>query len=242
MSQELPAKRTQLAPQDMFDVMALVWPAVLQEPSWKPSLLVLLAQWSLETGNGKSMWCYNVGNVKAKPGGAFDYCYFPAGEILKTAYAEAQAAAHPDTVKIKSRFKNGTCEVIFYPKHPACCFRAFHTVEEGVMDYLGLMRRRFAKAWPYVISANPTGFCHALKLQDYYTADEAQYTRSVLGIFDRFLNTIVDLEVPTATEAPSLSEFPVSPVVGVADDDGSPVVSPYSLEMARLASPLESSG
>jgi hypothetical protein len=239
MSEELTAKKTPVTSQEMFDVMMAVWPSVLHEEPSKPVLLLLLAQWALETAYGKCMWCYNIGNVKAKPGGAYDYCYFPAGEIVSTASAEKELEKHPDTVTIKTRFKNGTSEVYFRPKHPTSCFRAFHTIEEAMADYLSLMRKRFDKAWSRVLSTDPVGFCHALKLQGYYTASEALYTRNVVSIYSNFLRTLGAVEVPVSVAAPVASSFPLSPVEDAYEDDGSPISSVYSFEMTCLSSTLE---
>lgn len=137
----------------------------------RASLLTLLAQWALETGSGRSMHLFNAGNIKGKPGGGDgrSWTFFRCNEII-----------------------NGK-EVWFDPPHPACCFRAYDTLDEGVADYLATMRKRFASAWPAVEAGDPARFAHLLKVARYYTASEAGYTSALVALFKRLDDETFDV-------------------------------------------------
>lgn len=166
MSNEIPNTLTLVTPNDVYASMCRAWEALLGETPKRESVLTLLAQWALETGRGASMHCYNIGNVKHVPGDGRDYTYFACNEVL-----------------------NGKV-VWFYPKDPACCFRAFTTLDAGVADYLALLKQRFAGAWPAVLSGDPVAFGHALKVQRYYTADEHQYCATLSALFNEFSSSL----------------------------------------------------
>ena len=153
----------------------------------KPEAIkILLSHWALETGWGKSMWCYNVGNAKAKPGGSYDWCFFRCNEIIDVRLAETMAERDPEHVQITKRYKNGRCITWFEPKHRWSCFRAFRSLEDGAYDHLKLIVQKFDKAWPYVVAGNPERYSRALKGMGYYTADEEQYTRVLKAVYNKF--------------------------------------------------------
>ena len=80
--------------------------------------------------------------------------------------------------------------VWFEPDNPACCFRAFPTLDAGALDYLQTLHRRFQSAWPAVVAGDPARFSHLLKRSRYYTADEAQYTKTLVALFREFSRTL----------------------------------------------------
>lgn len=236
MGTELIAAKTPVEAKGLFALLAEAWRTLLQEEPKTESLLVLLAQWALETGHGKSVWNYNLGNVKATSSGPYDYCYFACNEVLLDKQAVHYETASPSTVKITRRVGD-KCVVWFYPKHPGCCFRAFRTIEEGIVDYLGMMRRRFSVAWPCVLSGDPAGFCHELKRSKYYTADEAEYTKNVTSIFysyhKRFTGSTRAAQNPSSWA--SAISFAESPVLSPALQDESPIYSLYSVQLEEQA-------
>lgn len=127
---------------------------------------VLYAQNSLETGYSKSMWNNNIGNIKAidKSVGTINYVVLPG------------------TWEILSGKK-----VVLSPDNPGSRFLAFDSLQEGVLHHLRFLKgKRFAKAWNTVLTGDPAKFSHELKMQMYYTADEATYTRNVVWIFDKY--------------------------------------------------------
>jgi hypothetical protein len=186
------AEKTPATPQQVFESLARAWKQQLGEEPKRESLLVLLAQWAFETGRGKAMWNFNLGNAKGKPGGGDGRCwtFFACNELLPVAHANALVAkaglrrdGGPGNDVVITSIKDGIATVWFYPSHPVCCFRAFRTLDEGAKDYFDMLRKRFASAWPAVLTGNPAQFSHLLKLARYYTADESHYTRSLISIY-----------------------------------------------------------
>jgi flagellum-specific peptidoglycan hydrolase FlgJ len=106
---------------------------------------------------------------------------------------------------VKSQLTDGRCwtffrcsevengKVVWYePPHPACRFRAFHTLIEGAADHLAFLRgmRRYAGAWEQVLAGDPRAFVRALKLAGYFTAAERPYEGAVVAIFARYKATL----------------------------------------------------
>jgi len=156
---------TPVSPSDVAAALTTAWSALFGADAHRTSILVLLSQWALETGRGASMHCYNLGNVKSDQK-AGDWCFFRCDEVL-----------------------NGKV-VWFEPDDPACCFRAFKTLADGATDYLTTLRRRFDVAWPAVVAGDPATFVHLLKQAKYFTADETQYTNTVVALFNEFSRTL----------------------------------------------------
>lgn len=135
-----PTRNTPTPPLDVLAALRRAWPEGSRE-----SLLVLLAQWGIETGDGAKCWNYNLGNVKRLKGQPWTML---AGtwEIL------------------------GGKKVVFQPPHPQTHFAAFDSLDEGASFYLEKMRGRFAPAWPAVLAGDPSQFAADLKRLGYYTA------------------------------------------------------------------------
>lgn len=195
----LAAAKTPATPAEVFAALGKTWKAQFGTEPKRESLLVLLAQWAFETGRGKSMWNYNLGNAKGKPGGGDGRCwtFFACNEMLSMASAmslstkgwERSDGKQGKNVAVTSA-KDGIATVWFYPDHPACCFRAFKTLEDGAADYLGMLRKRFASAWPAVEAGDAAQFSHLLKVARYYTADESHYTRSLVSIYNEMATKV----------------------------------------------------
>jgi hypothetical protein len=174
-------KVTPVSPAEVLGALGRAWTKTFGQDAERKSLLVLLSQWALETGRGKSMHCYNLGNVKST-GQTGDWCFFRCNEIL-----------------------NGKVEW-FDPEHPQTRFRAFGTLDEGALDYLTALHRRFEKSWPAVLAGEPAAFVHALRLQNYFTANEATYTKTVVSLFEEFSRTL-----PSSSASSSPSAAPAGP-------------------------------
>jgi len=195
MPAELTAKKTPVAKEELIKALYDAWFHLFNQTPKKESIWCLAAQWGLETGFGKSMWNFNLGNVKSTGNDGRDYCYFACDEILNKSVADAFAAKDPSIAKITQYRADGTAIIWFYPKHPGCRFRAFNSLLDGAIDYVGLLNKRFSKSWPAVIAGNPAQFSHMLKMQGYYTADENSYTHTLTSVF----NTISKLNVNYST-------------------------------------------
>lgn len=149
----------------MLAAMYAAWTNLFGSPPSGDSVRVLCAQWALETGWGKYMHCYNIGNAKKMDGDGRDYVYYRCNELLAEKW------------------------VWFDPKEPASCFRAFATLEQGVTDYLEMVHGNFARAWPAVIAGDPDQYVRQAKAAGYFTAplgdpgDPRTYLGGVISIF-----------------------------------------------------------
>lgn len=185
---ELEAKLTQVKNEDVMYAMANAWVQLFNEQPKKESLLVLLAQGALETGQFKKMWNFNIGNIKSKSTDGRSYTYYACNELLKVSVANklvASATADGGDAKI-TNISGDTATVWFYPKNKYCRFRAFEDLNTGAVDYMAFLHMKFNSAWSAVLSGNPTKFCHLLRMNGYYTQDEAKYTRGVVALYNQF--------------------------------------------------------
>lgn len=167
---ELPATRTPTSPQEVANALVALWPSMVGgSPSLK-TIATLLSQWALETGEGKSMVQYNIGNIKAYDTKAGDYTYFDTNENI-----------NGKTVLLKAG-------------QPGTRFRAFASLEDGVRFYLQGMKNHWTKAWPYALSGDPEGFAQGLYDQHYYTGigdhPVDAYAKGLRGYFDKYMRTI----------------------------------------------------
>lgn len=163
---ELPDTLTPCSPSELARGLTWAWIARFDSPPEPRQLAVLLAQWALETGRGRSCHCWNFGNVKHADGDGRCWTFFRCNEVI-----------------------DGR-EVWFDPPHPACCFRAFSTLREGAVEYLDFLARHYRPAWPFVLAGDPAGFVHALKTAHYFTANETTYRNAVVSLYAELLPTI----------------------------------------------------
>ena len=198
MPTKLDANKTPVSKQDLLLALWQAWYQIFGEEPKHEAVCVMGGQWALETGWGKSMWDFNLGNVKSVEGDGHDYCFFGCGEELPLSVA--QHAVHDSPlVKVVRTYMQGTTQmasVWIDPEHPWCRFRAFNSLLEGAVDYVKLLNKRFQKSWPAVIAGDPAQFAHFLKLQHYYTADETQYTNSIKSTFHTMMGVNVTFVHP----------------------------------------------
>lgn len=159
----MPDRLTPASAEDVFLALGRVDPSLSRD-----SLLVLLSQWCLETGGGTSCHRWNLGNAKHVRGDGHEWTMFGCTEVL------------------------GGRVQRFEPPDPQTWFRAFSTLDEGAADYLGLLKHRFAVAWPAVIAGDVGAFGHALKLAHYYTADEHAYVALLVRLRGELWRQIAD--------------------------------------------------
>ena len=118
----------------------------------KPAVLnLLLAQWGLETGNGKSVHNFNFGNQKSASGDEY-YQEFEAGEIVDG--QEQKSVMH---------------------------FAAYKTIDDGALAYVKLLQRRpqwwagLQSGDPHTFVSGLV----AVAGQHYFTADPAKYLKTL---------------------------------------------------------------
>lgn len=215
MPVEIPNKLTPVSKQDMIEAMWRGWMAFFNSiPPKRECVWVLIAQWGLETGFGQFCHNYNLGNVKSSDGDGYDYQFFGCGEEITLAQANQWIAKDPGLVKIQRTYTSDKgiqmASVWVEPKHWASRFRAFNTLLEGTVDYIAILARRFSKAWPSVLAGDPAAFSHAIKMQGYYTDNEAHYTKTLMATFKDASKVPFDydsLPVLTDTEKERISNL-----------------------------------
>ena len=181
MSREIASKNTPLTEEQ---AVASLWKGYLRYFGTAPTpkcIEIVASQWGLETGWGDSMFCNNYGNVKAYEGDGFDYQYFPCNELLPSNLVDEYVGKDPSKAKIQSYRGDGYAWVWFYPNHPACRFRAFEDADAGAADHIGLLAKHFPAALKAARLGDPVMYAHALKLANYYTADESKYAEGLVG-------------------------------------------------------------
>lgn len=199
----LPDLCTAVTPAQVYAALRDACAPVLGTSLARESLLVLLSQWACETARGKAMHRFNLGNIKHVPGDGHDYSQFRCDEII------------------------GGKTVWFDPPNPGCSFRAYATLDAGAVDYLTLLHKHFAGAWPDVVKGDTLDFAKDLYAEHYFTASPALYAASLHGLYAEF-----DRTVPHDVVAPA----PPLPMIQVAaiEDIGQPT-PPGDLEPAADA-------
>jgi hypothetical protein len=194
MADRLPDLITTCTPEEMFHALGCAWVDQFGDHPKTESLLVLLCQWVLETGWGKSCHCWNIGNFKSRDGDGYDYVYYKCDERFTPSVAQHYlAGVQPRSdgsglpnVAFESHNKDETTTLYFWPDHPVSRFRAFKTKDLGVGNYLASMFDRFHLAWPAILAGDPSAFVHQLKIQGYFTADEETYKKTEVSLFTAF--------------------------------------------------------
>jgi hypothetical protein len=154
--------RTNVSELDMANAIKQAWVDLFGKEPFKEQVAMLMAQNSLETGNRKSMWNYNVGNITT--GGNSKYNFF-------------------DDLTTDEQIKPGKWE------KRNLKYRSYDSLKEGVKDYIRLISGgRYAKAWQSVVNPDPVAFSKALKQSGYYTANEAPYTKGLTALFKQYVS------------------------------------------------------
>lgn len=199
---ERPCVATPVDPVDLAIALMHAWRRRRGEYPTRRTLCVLLSQSALETRRWLSMWGNNLGNVKSTM--RVEPFYFKdCTELLRPADAKAHLVAPvigrdgKPSVRFVRKNKEGqvsasgvsleTWTLSFHAPHPACAFRWFETLDEGVEFYLTFLEKKYAPAWEHVIAGDPAAFVKALKARGYFTADLEEYMTAVVSIFTEFL-------------------------------------------------------
>jgi hypothetical protein len=151
VSEELVAtERTAMTPAEVFAALKAAWSTLLPTSPVRSSVLVLLAQWSVETGGGGQSNNWNLAGIKHVPGDGHNYARYLTREVLGGKSVELDQD-----------------------------FRAYASLDDAALDYVRLLRNRFGYAWPAIESADLDDFAHRLRSRGYYTADEHDYAAAL---------------------------------------------------------------
>lgn len=152
------------------------------EPSDK-TVAILGAQWSLETGGGRSMMNYNFGGIKGAS---------PSGQSTRYGTVEGSGAGE---------------------QHIVDRFRAYGSAAEGASDYLQVLEKRFPSAFGMARAGDAKAFVHELKRAGYFTGSEEQYTHIVTDLAARAERDGFDVlgKGGGVTTAPAKAPGPTAP-------------------------------
>jgi len=166
-------KKTTFSKEEFINSIRNIWQKVIPDiPMSEEGINILWGQVSLETGNFRSMYNYNFGNIKASPKSG-KWTSYPCGERL-----------------------NGK-SYKFTERHPMCYFRAFDTPDEGLAFYLGTLTKRFRPALEAAAQGNVEDFVYKLHEQGYYTAKPEAYLKElnrIIGNNSEPDNELAELE------------------------------------------------
>lgn len=207
MPKELFDKLTPVSQESLIYGFWSAWIGLFGEVPKKESIWLIVAHAKLECGL-KYVHNYNLGNIKSRDGDGYDYQFFTCGEELPL--ATAQKAVKDDARVTIVRTYGSMASVRITPKHPWCRFRAFETLEDGMSDHLHMIHGRFKAAWPAVIAGDPAAYSHALRVQHYYTADEAKYTATLMRCFTDASKTKVDYDSLPGLPAEEVDKEPLA--------------------------------
>lgn len=168
------AKRTKLEYRALAEALRRALPELSTS-----GIVTLTGHVAHETGM-RLCYNWNLGNVKSREGDGRDFVFFECGEEVPLELALEEQKKHPNLILFsgKSYLRNGkrTQSVKVLPEHPWSRFRAFDTLEEGVLDYISVLRLpRYAKAWEALEEGDLTRFSDELGKGGYFTASPAKY-------------------------------------------------------------------
>lgn len=196
MGQQRDAVVTKVSAADLFDALRAAWRALLNEDAPRSALVLLVAQWALETGYGAHCMNWNLGNAKARPGGAADWTYFSCDERLTPAAATHAVAIDPAHARIESAQPgaDGLVPVWFDPPNASAAFAAYTSLADGAHAWLALQHGRFAGAWGALLSGSGRLFAGALHDEGYFTAQVDRYATTLTAVA-----ATLDKELPDFT-------------------------------------------
>lgn len=170
-AQLVPTVKTFYEIPDMIKGFVEGWKKQFGEFPQKKSIAIIYAQWAIETGQGKSCWNNNIGNVK---------------------YSPSKISSNDDHIKYMMlsnvwEIINGK-KIIYNPPHKATWFRSFDSLSDGVAFHLDVLKnKRYKSAWSAIEMGSPVDFAHLLKVANYYTAPESDYVRAIALYFNKFM-------------------------------------------------------
>ncbi len=166
--------RTRLTLSQASKCLGTAWSQVFGESPPPRAIALLAAQWSHETGQGASMFNFNFGGIKGLG---------PGGLTVSQRTKEGWGATERSIVDR---------------------FRAYSSAEEGAVDYVKLLAKRFPGAIQAARQGDPTEFVHQLKARGYFTGDENTYASSVSRLASQALKACGESGSNLLPPSPSL--------------------------------------
>lgn len=178
------------------------WTVLHGGPAPDRTLDLLTAQSSLETGNGQRMYNFNFGGIKGRSSDGDTTC--------------ARTHEWEDGRRVETR----------------AFFRSYDSLDEGAVDYLSLLQRRYGDALDAAGRGDPDGFVHALKRHGYFTGPELGYLNTVR----RLIGMPARHDLPDDPKAPEGGGLSPASTFGTAVAVAR-VLDAVSAGAARIAAP-----
>lgn len=200
IAQYLPDKLTKLTPREAVAALRV---AYLEIEGAQPSvecLAIHTAQSALESARWKSLHNFCFTNAKAGPNYAGFFGCYKCNERLngKWVYFVPEGEL---VGAFGSQLKNAPLPVP--DGHPQTRFRAFRTIEDGALDHMQLVKRKWPEAWTAARGGDVVGFVQGLKQRNFFTADLAPYLAGVSSLYREFLPLARDA---SAAHAPTITD------------------------------------
>lgn len=173
----VPAVLTTASELELLRGMRDGYAILVGEPPKRGALASLTAQVALETGRLK--WCRNWNLVNEKGTHLELYTAYKCNEQ----FADGWHWYLPES-EVKGGYNGPRIGPQFAvpPAHPQCRFVANSGLPVGVARHLGLLRRRYGKAWGAFQAGQPAQACRYLKEGHFFTADLEPYARAVVSL------------------------------------------------------------
>jgi len=204
MPSQVERKQTPIGPVAFAKGIIEAWKSLYGNVPSKETIGVLWGQYMIETG-GKSIWNYNIGNVKHVSGDGYNWFDLPGTwEIV-----------------------NGQ-KVVLPEGSAGRLFRAYDSFGHAFKSHLKFLEKRYSRGWEALKDGDPVEFVHDIKAgrdgivgtnDDYFTGDLETYTNIVVGNFKKFTggtyfdDAVKDLGVTASSvgKASPPESVPVSP-------------------------------
>jgi hypothetical protein len=179
----VPAKRTPVTPDALRDALRACL-AARGVTADERALTVLVAMSAHETGEWRSCWNYNLGNVKA--GETWPGLY----TCLTNVWEVLNGVTRWFSPRGETAGKNGPLKGPEYatpPGHPQTRFRAYSNLVDGVDGFAAKMTGMYRKSLDVLLTGGTSdAFVASLKRQRYFTGDLVKYQASVRRFCDKF--------------------------------------------------------
>jgi hypothetical protein len=217
MGQEIPRKATPISTSDAATLITEVLHEVLGElPGYNLAAYMLAYAW-FETGGGKSIQCYNWGNISTMPSWGHDYWRPPWFEVTEDSSARNR---HLHEEMLAGRAPQA--------------FRAYHSHDEGLKDYVKFLtgKERYQPVVNAMAAGDAAALGRAIKATSYCPdCSPSVVKRNVEGFIRQFEAESLFADLP---KAPSESQEPAPP----SPSSPSPATfsfEPYDLEYGHVA-------
>ena len=211
---------TKISKSDFISAAQNIWSSVFKDVAMNNTAIeVLFAQASLETGGFKYMYNYNLGNVKASTAWSMSnkWTGYNCGENL-----------------------NGK-NVKFSGEHPVCFFRAYDSLEDGMLSYLKLFgSEKYRSALLAATTGDTDAFVSELKEQGYFTGNTQAYSKAVKDIYNSNTNEASNEETDEVNELMSYLDRVANPLTEIVKQSIASSILPESQLSIKIKTNIDS--